>query len=118
MNGSVFALPLMLGLSDGFDKADGKTKIDVAATGKDAAIQSVISGEADLSMFEGSVSDIPQDVKGDAVACATTAVIVNPSSGIKNLTAEQITAIFSGESDDWGGFWRHRENNAYPAEKG
>ncbi|GEM_PF-3421034 len=105
LNGSVSALSLMLALSDGFVAA-GNTgvRFDVAASGKNASIDALTSGEAEMAMFEGKLSDVPPGAMGETIAYEAAAVIVNPSAGIKDLAAEQIRAIFTGESGDWADF--------------
>jgi len=105
LNGSVAALPLMLDLSDGFHaSAQSTAQFAATAVGKSMALEAIASGEAELAMFEGNPDDLPESTKGKPIAYEAIAVIVNPSCGVKNLTSQQITAIFTGESDLWSDF--------------
>lgn len=100
INGSVSALPLMRALSQGAFDLNG-TQCDLTASGKKSSLASLTDGTSDLILFEGDSSDIPDGATGAPVAFEAVAVIANLSCGVKDLSAAQLTAIFSGEQTSW-----------------
>lgn len=103
VNGSVSALPLMRALSEGMFESNG-TLFNLTASGKKSALSSLSENASDLVLFEGDASDIPGGAVGVPVAFEAVAVIVNSSCGITDLTAAQLTAVFSGEQTSWSSF--------------
>lgn len=100
MNGSVSTLPLMRGLVEGLLEHNG-TVCNLTADGKNASMDALTGGTADLIAFEGDVSEVPEGAEGQIIAYQAVAVVVNPSCGVSDLTAQQLTALFSGEITDW-----------------
>lgn len=100
LNGSVSALPLMRGLAEGLLEHDG-TFCNLMADGKNASMDALTGGTADLIAFEGDTSEVPEGAEGQVIAYQAVAVVVNPSCGAADLTAQQLTALFSGEITDW-----------------
>jgi len=103
ISGSVSSLPLMLALSEGLAGHNGFT-YNVTASGKNASLEALTAGTSEVAVLEGDASDVPKGAAGQPVAYQAVAVIVNPSSNISALTAEQIKSIFAGESSDWADF--------------
>jgi phosphate transport system substrate-binding protein len=78
-----------------------ETQCGLTASGKKSSLASLNDGTSDLILFEGDSSDIPDGAAGAPVAFEAVAVIVNPSCGVTDLSAAQLTAIFSGEQTNW-----------------
>ena len=103
VQGSVTALPLMLALGEAYGQDSGMAP-EVTATGKTASLDAVAAGEAGAAIIEANRDEISEGDGGAVIAYEAVAVLVNPSSGVTNLTSQQITAIFTGEAADWSYF--------------
>jgi phosphate transport system substrate-binding protein len=95
-------IPVITNLTKRFTELHPGVLWDIENVGSDAAIASVKSAEADL----GGVSREMTAAEKASVATLTiglsgTAVAVNASHSVSNLTKEQVRAIFSGDVKDW-----------------
>ncbi|MPN25087.1 Phosphate-binding protein PstS [bioreactor metagenome] len=105
VRGSVGVLPLMLGLSEEYNKSKNVScEIDVSAVGGSSALEMIASNKADLAMTEESAGELPAGASGVVFAYEAVAIVINPSCGLTDLSSEQIRGIFSGESDEWADF--------------
>lgn len=87
--GSMNVLPLMLELTKGLP-------YDVVAVGKEAAIEAVQVDGSQLALFDGLL-DEAQGLT-EIIAYAGITLIVNPKSGLEDITSEEVRAFFSGET--------------------
>src|SRR5581483_4640709 len=100
ISGSTALLPLVKDAAVEYQTAHSSVKISVAGGGSRVGItqagqRSVDSGDSDIpAPGEPSLVD-------HKVAVVTFAVIVNPQSGIKNLTTAQVRGIFGGSITNW-----------------
>lgn len=102
VSGGGGTIPVITNLTKRFTELHPGVLWDIENVGSDAAIASVKSAEADL----GGVSREMTDAEKQAVATlqiglSGTAVAVNASHSVSNLTKEQVRAIFAGELKDW-----------------
>lgn len=91
LRGSINALPFMLELTQGLP-------YDITAVGKEAAIEAVNSTEAQLALFDGTLDEAVG--LSEIVAYAGVVLIVNPKSGLENITVEEVRGFFTGETQD------------------
>lgn len=91
LRGSINALPFMLELTQGLP-------YDITAVGKEAAIEAVNFTEAQLALFDGTLDEAVG--LSEIVAYAGVVLIVNPKSGLENITVEEVRGFFTGETQD------------------
>lgn len=102
VSGGGGTIPLITNVTKRFTELHPGVLWDIENVGSDAAIASVKSAEADL----GGVSREMTAAEKASVAIlqiglSGTAVAVNASHSVSNLTKDQVRAIFAGEIRDW-----------------
>ena len=79
--------------------------ITVGGSNSTAGLTDVSNGAAEIGDSDVPVATVPAldatKVTDHQVAIVIFAVVVNPDSGVTNLTAQQITDIFSGKTTNW-----------------
>lgn len=76
--------------------------IEITYSGSGAGIKDVTEGKVDIGMSSRALSEDEQaTLTGTQFASDGIAVIVNVANPVDELTSEQITAIFTGESRNW-----------------
>ncbi|SMC37807.1 substrate-binding domain-containing protein [Papillibacter cinnamivorans] len=103
LNGSVAALPVMIALTEGFSQKTGGAA-DAVASGKEAAMTAVTSGEANFAVYDGTADEAPDGTAAKVIAYQAVAVVINTSAGVRDLKPSELSAIFSGQSTDWSDF--------------
>jgi len=95
--------------AEAFHKLHPQTNIAVTGGGSGTGITALLSGTCDIAEMSRAVEDkeIKQgEAKGvklnqETVAMDGIAVVVNPKNPVKNLTIDQLRAIFLGEITNW-----------------
>jgi phosphate transport system substrate-binding protein len=102
ITGSTTVQPLMVELQKEFEKfAD--VKMNVTGGGSGVGVSSTLNGVADIGMLS---RDLKSNEKGlglvtHAIAKDAVVIIVNTSTGISDLTLEDLANIYKGEYSDW-----------------
>jgi len=100
ISGSTALLPLVKQAAVDYQSAHANVKISVAGGGSRVGITQVAQRAVDIGD-----SDIPAQgqpsLVDHAVAVVTFAIVVNPQTGVKNLTTAQLRGIFSGKITNW-----------------
>jgi len=101
--GSTTVTPVMRALADAFTAANSDITIEVQELGTSAGINATIQGVSNIAMSSRTMSDaeIEQGITPIAIAIDGVAVVVHPSNPVRNLTLNQITAIFRGDITNW-----------------
>lgn len=98
--GSTALLPLVKQAAVDYQNSHPDVKISVAGGGSLVGIAQVAQRAVDIGDSDIPASDQPSLVD-HKVAVVTFGIVVNPQTGVKNLTTAQIRAIFSGKMTNW-----------------
>ena len=103
LNGSTSMEKVVGALGEQFMADNSGVSVTYDATGSGAGIEAASNGSADIGLSSRALKDeeIASGLVGTTVALDGIAVIVNPVSGVEDLTVEQIAKIFTGEITDW-----------------
>jgi phosphate transport system substrate-binding protein len=103
VSGSTPLLPLIQEASIEFMDANPRTKVDVQGGGSSVGITQLKSGIV-------NIANSSRELKGDEtgwglvdhkIAFDIIAIIVNPNVPVRNLTSDQVKAVFTGEVRNW-----------------
>lgn len=102
ISGGGGALEPVNALKDAFSKLHPRVTWAVEDVGSDAGVSLTAAGAVDLGMIsrdlkeaeKGKVETLPIGISGTGVA-------VNSANGVRNLTKDQVRAIYSGTVTDW-----------------
>lgn len=102
-NGSTSMEKVIGILSEQFMNDNSGVKVSYDATGSGTGIESVSNGSCDIGLSSRALTadETGKGLAGTNVALDGNAIIVNSDSKIKNLTLDQIAAIFTGTAKDW-----------------
>ncbi len=86
-------------LNEAFGEINPDVTVNYSGTGSGSGIEGAIAGTVDIGLASRALKadEEAEGAVGHVVALDGVAVIVNPESGVTDLTVEQIAAIFSGE---------------------
>lgn len=109
INGSTTVLPIAQKVAEAYMKVDPTVKISVSGGGSGNGIKALIDGTTDIADSSRFIKD--EEVKAAvekgtypvpfAIAYDSIIPIVHPSNPVKNLTVDQLKAIYSGEVKNW-----------------
>lgn len=102
ISGSTSVGPLAEKLAEAFSETN-HVKIEINQIGSSAGIQNAINGVSEIGM---SSRDLKEEEKASElvetiIAYDGIVVITHPSNKVKNLTLEQVKAIFTGDVTNW-----------------
>jgi phosphate transport system substrate-binding protein len=100
ISGSTALLPLVKEAAVEYQSAHPNVKISVAGGGSRVGITQVAQRAVDIGDSDIPAPNEPSLVD-HAVAVVTFGIIVNPQTGVKNLSTAQIRGIFSGKIANW-----------------
>ena len=103
IHGSSSIAPVMEKLKEAYLEKNPNVTIEVQQSDSTTGMQSAIDGLCDIGMASRELKDSETSAGLSATVIAQDgiAVIVNNESGIKELTSEQIKAIYTGEVTAW-----------------
>ena len=101
--GSSSVTPVMEKLKEAYVAVNKDVEIEVQQSDSTTGMQSAIDGLCDIGIASRELKDSETSAGLSATVIAQDgiAVIVNNESGIKELTSEQIKAIYTGEVTAW-----------------
>lgn len=102
VSGSTSVGPLAEKVAEEF-KENSNIKVEINQIGSSAGIQNAMNGVSEIGM---SSRDLEDEEKASGlvetiVAYDGIVVVTHPSNKVKNLTMEQVRAIFTGEVTNW-----------------
>jgi len=100
ISGSTALLPLVKQAAVDYQTAHANIKISVAGGGSRVGLTQVAQRAVDIGDSDIPAQNEPALVD-HKVAIVTFGIVVNPQTGIKNLTTAQIRDIFSGKTTNW-----------------
>src|SRR3989339_735366 len=109
MDGSTTVLPIAQKCKEAFEKIKPGVNISLSGTGSGDGIKSMIDGTADIGNSSRDMKDKEVKAAKDkganpvkhVVALDCIVPVVHPSNAVKDLTVEQLKAIYAGEIKNW-----------------
>lgn len=101
--GSSSVTPVMEKLKEAYLALNPGVEIEVLQSDSSTGVNSAIDGSCDIGMASRELKDSEVEKGATATVIATDgiAVVVNLENPVDDLTAEQVRAIFTGESTEW-----------------
>jgi len=99
--GSTSVQPYVEVLAEEYAHVYPEVEIDVQGGGSSAGITAVESGAADIGMSSRNLKDSELVFWNIEIAKDGLALIVNPDNPVRNLTMEQIRAIYKADIETW-----------------
>ena len=89
-------------LSEAYMEENSAVKVTYNPTGSGSGIKAVQAGSCDIGLASRDLKpEEPTDLNGTVVAIDGIAMIVNKENPVKDLTIEQIAALYKGEITNW-----------------
>ena len=89
-------------LSEAYMEENNGVKVTYNPTGSGSGIKAVQAGSCDIGLASRDLKpEEATDLKGTVVAIDGIAMIVNKENPVKDLTIEQIAALYKGEITNW-----------------
>jgi phosphate transport system substrate-binding protein len=99
VGGTTNLAPLLIKLASDYEASHPGVTISVSSTSSGAGIASLKNHDIDIAMSDVAVDD---DAFSDTVlGTVGFAFVANRDCGVKNLTRDQLIAIFSGKATNW-----------------
>jgi phosphate transport system substrate-binding protein len=105
LSGSTALQPLAQKAATDYQAKCSGSTITVSGGGSSTGLTNVSNGTSDIGNSDVPVTNAPSidpsSVTDHQVAVVIFAIIVNPKSGVTNLTAQQVQDVFSGKDTNW-----------------
>lgn len=103
VDGSTTMEPLVRMLADEFQTIHPGVVLDVKSSDSGLGIEAVRSGAVDIGMSSRALSDDEQreGITIHPIAIDMIAIIVHPTNPVRDITSEQLHAIFVGQITNW-----------------
>lgn len=101
--GSSSVTPVMEKLAESYMAVNAKVEIEIQTSDSTTGMTSAIDGVCDIGMASRELKDseVEAGLTGTTIAMDGIAVVVNNENPIEDMTAEQVRAIFTGETYTW-----------------
>ncbi|MBQ8184332.1 MAG: substrate-binding domain-containing protein [Lachnospiraceae bacterium] len=100
--GSSSVSPVMEKLAEGYQALNGKVKIELQTSDSTTGMTSAIDGTCDIGMASRALKEAEEaELTATTIAMDGIAVIVNKANPAEDLAADQVRAIFMGETLSW-----------------
>lgn len=99
--GSSSVTPVMEKLKEAYEKVNADVEIEINQSDSTTGLQAAMDGTADIGMASRELKDSESSLTPTVIAIDGIAVIVNNDNAVDDMTAEQIKAIFTGETSNW-----------------
>ena len=100
-NGSTSMEKVIGALAEQFMADNSGVTVTYDPTGSGTGIEAVSTESCDIGLSSRALKDTETGLTGTIVALDGIAIIVNAENPVKDLTVEQIAAIFTGEITNW-----------------
>jgi phosphate transport system substrate-binding protein len=101
LTGSSTMSPLIEDIGKRFQARHPGVRIEVRRGGSGAGIADARSGAADIGMVSRALGEKEKDLRGYPIGRDGIAVLVHKSNVVRNLSVDQLRAIFTGRITDW-----------------
>ena len=99
--GSSSITPVMEKLKEAYAKVNSDVEIEINQSDSTTGLQAAMDGTADIGMASRELKDSENSLTPTVIAIDGIAVIVNNDNSVDDMTADQIKAIFTGETTTW-----------------
>ncbi len=99
--GSSSVTPVMEKLKEAYAKVNSDVEIEINQSDSTTGLQATMDGTADIGMASRELKDSENSLTPTVIAIDGIAVIVNNDNSVDDMTADQIKAIFTGETTTW-----------------
>ena len=102
-DGSTSMKDVMGVLIETYGEIQKDVTVNYSCTGSGAGIEAVLAGNVDIGLSSRALKPEEEEkgAVGHTVALDGVAIVVNPASGVEDLSVEQIAQIFKGEITNW-----------------
>ena len=102
-DGSTSMKDVMGVLIETYGEIQKDVTVNYSGTGSGAGIEAVLAGNVDIGLSSRALKPEEEEkgAVGHTVALDGGAIVVNPASGVEDLSVEQIAQIFKGEITNW-----------------
>ncbi|WP_071131271.1 substrate-binding domain-containing protein [Enterococcus timonensis] len=100
--GSSSITPVMEKLKEAYLEINAKATIDIQQSDSSTGVSATQDGVADIGMVSRELKDTEKGLQATVIALDGIAVIVNPDQAKAALTKDDVKAIYSGDTTDWG----------------
>lgn len=103
LNGSTSMQKLVTAVGESFSNDNTAYTVESQFTGSSAGIEAVVSGTALIGTSSRDLKseETAKGLVANVVAIDGIAVIVNPSNGVKNVTKQELSDIYTGKIKNW-----------------
>ena len=101
--GSSSVTPVMEKLAEAYKAVNANVEVEIQTSDSTTGMTSTIDGVCDIGMASRELKDSEKEggLEATVIAMDGIAVVVNNNNSIDGLTAEQVRAIFTGETLTW-----------------
>ena len=89
-------------LKEAYLEINAKATIDIQQSDSSTGVSATQDGVADIGMVSRELKDTEKGLQATVIALDGIAVIVNPDQAKAALTKDDVKAIYSGDTTDWG----------------
>jgi phosphate transport system substrate-binding protein len=101
ITGSSTVAPLATEIAKRYESQNPQVRIDVQTGGSSRGIADVRQNVADIGMVSRAAKPAEKDLQFHTIAKDGVVIIVHRDNPIQKLTAQQITAIYTGQISNW-----------------
>ncbi|MBN1499521.1 MAG: phosphate ABC transporter substrate-binding protein [Spirochaetes bacterium] len=109
IKGSTTVLPIAQKAAEKYSLIDRSVSISISGSGSGDGIKSIIEGTCDIANSSRDLKDKEKEniksagknIKGIVIALDMILPVVHPSNPVKELTIDQLKAIYKGEIINW-----------------
>lgn len=99
--GSSSVTPVMEKLKEAYEKVNPDVEIEINQSDSTTGIQAAMDGTADIGMASRELKDSESSLTATVIAIDGIAVVVNNENTVDDMTADEVKAIFTGETTTW-----------------
>lgn len=99
--GSSSVTPVMEKLKEAYEKVNPDVEIEINQSDSTTGIQAAMDGTADIGMASRELKDSENSLTATVIAIDGIAVVVNNENTVDDMTADEVKAIFTGETTTW-----------------
>ena len=99
--GSSSVTPVMEKLKEAYEKVNADVEIEINQSDSTTGLQAAMDGTADIGMASRELKDSESSLTPTVIAIDGIAVVVNNENTVDDMTADEVKAIFTGETTTW-----------------
>lgn len=99
--GSSSVTPVMEKLKEAYEKVNPDVEIEINQSDSTTGLQAAMNGTADIGMASRELKDSESSLTPTVIAIDGIAVVVNNENTVDDMTADEVKAIFTGETTTW-----------------